>query len=295
MNSSSIFKRALQIGEQILDYSYSDYEDAFLFSSKHFSTLSQHFIDHFMHHSNQRVGTYENSLIKYIFIKAAENRLSSNFYSNTSRGNVCDTFYSPFDITLYRYPTNLPKPLEAIINTLMPKAELLSKEIVRNMHLNGPQLIDEQILNAMQFLGHTAGQQCFDAHPSYKGVSFSEMLTRNELNLIAGHNLCKWMQAKGFEIENSNFSRDSYQNIIANQNGQTFHVLMSAEVFPSEPSFIPQDLDNLYREAHKVGAVPLYASISLGSSKQDHFEKGVLLYGDNVQYKINAFNELEKE
>ncbi len=108
-------------------------------------------------------------------------------------------------------------------------------------------------------------------------------------------NLCNKLRESGFEIEASNTTRDTFQNIIATKDGQTLFVLISAEVAPEPPGFLPFDLDHLYNAAREKGAIPYYASVSLGSVNKSHFNDGVLMYGDQVQFRINAFGELETE
>ncbi len=121
------------------------------------------------------------------------------------------------------------------------------------------------------------------------------MLTKNELNEIAGTNLCKWLIGNGFEIEGANFTRDTIQNIIATKDGDKVFVLLSAEIAPVDPGFIPIDLDNLYNAAMAEKAVPYYASVSLASADNGHFNDGIILYGDQTRFRVNAIGELEAE
>ncbi len=131
-DSFSAFCQTIQTGEETLGLSYCDYRDAYDFSLEHYSENSKHFIDYFENHSNLVKGKYEYDLIRYFFIKAIENRISSDLYANTARGNVCDVFCSPFDIALDSYPTNLPKHLESIV-----KATPHRKTVMQNDAKNG--------------------------------------------------------------------------------------------------------------------------------------------------------------
>lgn len=107
----NVFVETIHLGEKLFGLSYSDYHDAYSYSEKYFSPISEHFIDHFDNHSDRQKGTYEYNLTRYIFIKAIEHRIASDLFSSTSRGNACDVFRSPFDIDLDSFPTNLPKHL----------------------------------------------------------------------------------------------------------------------------------------------------------------------------------------
>lgn len=290
----SIFVKTLQIGEKVLDLSYTDYEDAFEFSNKCFSQLSHHFIDFFENHSDRKKGEYEYDLIRYFFIKAIENRIASDIFSETSRGNMCDVFHSPFDIDMAEYPANLPYHLEKTTNSNQSDGYKLADAIVEELDRDLNYSFGESVLNAIMFLGHTIGHRYSQENLTYYGYSCSEMLTRNEINSIAGDNLCKWLNNQDYEIGEANFTRDTYQNIVARKDCELLHILISAEITPIDPVFIPLDIDNLYNAAHDAGAVPYYASVSLGSVDQKHLNDGVLLYGDQIRYRVNAFVKLEQ-
>ena len=292
VDAFNVFFQTIQIGEKLLHVSYSDYRDAFDFSSKYYSEYSDHFIDHFAHHSDLKKGEFELNLIRYFFIKAIECRIASDLYANTSRGNVCDIFWSPFDIALEKYPTNLPKHLEEIVNSKQVDALQLAKAVVHEIEITKSFSFCKEVLNAVQFIGQTIGYHIGMHNRSYKGYSCSDMLTRNELNEIAGVNLCNWLERQGFDVEKTNFTRDTIQNIVASKNDRLVYVLISAEIAPDNPGFIRQDLDSLYKSAQEDGAIPYYASVNLGSADNAHFKDGVLLFGDQTMFKINAFEEL---
>ena len=149
----------------------------------------------------------------------------------------------------------------------------------------------EIVLNAVGFLGQTVGYHLAKENQQYQGFNCSELLTRNELNEVAGANLCKWLKHNGFSIKETNFTRDTVQNIIANIEGHKIFILLSAEIAPKDPGFLPMDFDALYESASSEGAIPYYASVSIASCVRDHFHKQVVLFGDKIQYRINAFGE----
>lgn len=295
MSAYERFVKVLSMGEKVLHISYSDYNDAFEFSAKYFFETSKHFIEHFKQHSTLSKGSYESDLIRYIFIKSIEQRISSDIFANTTRGNVCDIFYSPFDIFLPSYPTNMPLFLEKAINERQKVASALAARVLEVLSNESIDVLPVEALNAVQFLGQTVGYQVGQENRIYKSYRTNEMLTRNEINELAGHNLCTWLSRNEFEISEANFSRDTFYNIIARQGKQDCFILMSAEVAPEEAGFIPQDLNNLYSEAYDSGAVPYYASVNVASKDTDHFSDGVLLFGDQVMFRVNAFAVLEKE
>ena len=189
----------------------------------------------------------------------------------------------------------MPKHLEVIVNTKQREAFDLASAIIQELESNRSYFFGKEVLNAVQFIGQTVGYHIGKENLSYKGYPCSEMLTRNELNEIAGMNLCNWLEGNGFKIEGASFTRDTYQNIVATKDGRRVFVLLSAEVAPENPGFIHQDLDNLYNAALEEGAIPYYASVSLGSANNTHFSDGVLLYGDKTRFKVNAIGELETE
>ena len=291
----NVFVETIHLGEKLFGLSYSDYHDAYSYSEKYFSPISEHFIDHFDNHSDRQKGTYEYNLTRYIFIKAIEHRIASDLFSSTSRGNVCDVFRSPFDIDLDSFPTNLPKHLEVIVNEKRAEASQIADAVMGEVKTDKDYCFGVEVLNAVQFIGQTIGYHIGKKNAVYKGYQCSEMLTRNELNEIAGTNLCKWLVGNGFEIEGANFTRDTIQNIIATKGGAKVFVLLSAEIAPVDPVFIPLDLDNLYNAALAEKAVPYYASVSLASADNAHFNDGVILYGDQTRFRVNAIGELEAE
>jgi len=295
MDTFPIFKTVLKIGEAMLRLTYSDYGDAYSFSSNHYSRLSHHLVDYFENHSNATAGEYEQDLIRYFYIKFIENRIASDLYTNTSRGNVCDVFFSPFDVTLKSYPTNLPSHLEDLVNDHQEEGDRLASSIINELSKPLSNSTLETVLNAVGFLGQTIGYHLGKENHQYLGLNCSEMLTRNELNEVAGVNLCKWLENNGFSIEETNYTRDTVQNIIANIENQKVFILMTAEIAPKNPGFLQMDCDALYEAASREGAIPYYASVSIASCNKDHFDKQVILFGDKVQYRINAFGELEKE
>ena len=52
---------------------------------------------------------------------------------------------------------------------------------------------------------------------------------------------------------------------------------------------------NAIQAAIDAGATHYYASVSLGSADEQHFSDGIIMYGDAVRFRINAFAELETE
>lgn len=288
--SFDIFVNTIKLGEKLLHLHFSDYQEAFEFSGEHYSEMSQHFVEHFTNHSNLTKGEFEENLFRYLFIKSIENRIASDLYSNTSRGNVCDTFYSPFDIFIQKYPTNLPHFLEGIVNYEQKNGTILAHEIYeQNKNDN---LLCVEILNAIHFIGQAIGYRISQENKTFKGYICPDFLTRNEINQIAISNFCSQLTDSGYQIFDTNYTRDSYQSIVAQKDNEKFNILVSAEISPVEPGFIKLDFDNLYSLSKKEGSHPYYASISLGSTNEQHFNDGVIIAGDDIRYKINAFDEL---
>ena len=244
--SKSIFTETLKLGEQILGLSFTDYDDAYSFSEEQYSGTSKHFIEHFTHHSDEPKGSYEKDVIRYNYIKAIEHRISSDIYANTSRGNVCDVLRSPFDIHLPAYPTNLPKHLEEIVNSFQKDAERLAREIVLKVLPKVDNSLSHQILNAVQFLGQAFGYHVGRDNMIYNGYKCSEMLTRAEINRIAGSNLCRWLEQNEYEINGVSFSREPCLSIMATQEDSRILIVFSAEIAPTDPGFIKEDLDEAF-------------------------------------------------
>lgn len=288
MDRFNKFKMALTVGEKVLDFHCTDYQDAYNYSLRSHSMNSESFVEHF---SNQKE-PYVLDLLRYIFIKAIEWQVSSDLYANTTRGNVCDIFISPDDIFLDKYPTNLPKCLENAINEYQPVGSVLATELSNAISLSGYSTLDIDVLNAVQFLGQTIGNKVSQENAQYKEYHTADMLTRNELNQIAGENFCNWLENNGFEITDTNFTRDTYQNIISQQGQNTLFILMSAEIAPVSPGFLSIDLNNLCKCALESHAIPCYASISMGAVDEKHFQDGIILYGDKCRFRVNAFDQL---
>ena len=295
MNDYQIFLKTLKIGEKLLGLHYTDYEDAFSFSIANYSRFSYHLVDYFENHSDMKTGEYEHDLIRYLYIKFIENRIASDLFANTSRGNVCDVFFSPFDIPLKEYPTNLPGYLDRVVNAHQEEGDILATQIIDNIEtvLQGESFA--AVLNAVGFLGQTVGHRLGNENREYQGFAGTEMLTRNEIYEVAGANFCKWLERNGFSIIETNYLRDSIQNIVAKDKRATFYVLLAVEVAPKEPAFLQMDLDALYEVAQENEAKPYYASISIASRDEEHMKRQIILYGDEIQYRENAFGELEQD
>lgn len=293
MTPYEVFELTLKVGEKTLGVTYSNYQDAFSFAMKCFNGMSHHLIDYFTNHSNLEKGSYELDLLRYYYVKTIEHRISSDYYADTTRGNVCDLFLSPFDISLSDYPTNLPKHLEMIVNSHQEEARNLAQSVLDSVISQG-KTIDENVLNAVAFLGHTVGYHIGKESRLYQSYDCSEMLTRNELSQISGVNMCKWLQNSGYVILQTNYSRETPYSIVAEKDGKQYMILIAEEIAPVRPGFRGEDLGALYDAAHSSDAVPYYACVSLGSNNEEHFRKGVLLNGDSVRFRVDAFGELEK-
>ena len=294
MDVYQTFLITLKTGEKALGLSYADYQDAYTFSQQHFSAMSHHLLDYFKMHSPLTPERYERDLIRYSFIKAIEHRISSDLFTNTSRGNVCDLFLSPFDISLKNYPTNLPLFLERMVNERQMEAARLTSSIIETLDENGA-CVEEPVLNAVMFLGQTVGHRVGNENKAYLSYNTSEMLTRNELNSIAGVNLCKWIERDGFNVIQTNFNRETPWSVVAECEGEKYYIFMSTEIAPVAPGFRREDLDLLYKAARNDGAIPWYASVSLASNDDQRFQDGVVLAGESVRFMVNAFDELVAE
>ena len=294
-NDKSIFIETLKLGEKTTGLFFTDYEDAFLFSEKYYSDTSKQFIEHFIHHSDEPKGSYEKDVIRYNYIKAVEHRISSDLYSNTSRGNVCDVLRSPFDIHLALYPTNLPKHLERIINGFQNDAERIANEIVARILPMVDDNITYQILNAVQFLGQAYGYHVGQDNMTYKAYKCCEMLTRDEISNAAGSNLCRWLEQNNHEINGVCFTREPCLSIMTTYEGNRRFIVFSAEIAPEDPGFIKEDLDEAFSIAEQYNATPYYACVNIGSSDNRHFSDGVILAGDGMKFMVRAFGVLEVE
>lgn len=234
-------------------------------------------------------------MIRYNYIKSIEHRVSSDIYSMTSRGNVCDVLRSPFDVHLMNYPTNLPKHLETIINGFQKDAERLATGIVTTILSKQRNGISYPILNAVQFLGQAFGYHIGQENQKYKGYLCSDMLTRDEISIAAGTNLCNWLEHNGYEINGTCFTREPCLCVLASKNNEKILVIFSAEIAPTAPGFLKEDLDELYNVAMRYKAIPYYACVNIGSADEKHFNDGVIIANDSIKFMVRAFDVLETE
>ena len=236
-------------------------------------------------------GTYEKNLLRFMFVKAIEERIADDFYRETARGKVKNIFYSPLDVDLDVYPMNLPLHLETLVNEQRKVADEVVLGIIEALG-NAVDSDMEDILVGVfcyaQFYGIKLGKE----NRIYKSYDCSNMLTRNELLEAAGSYGCKWLENGGFCITETSFNKETYQNIVANRNGKMYYVLLSTEVEPVKPVFTPRELDSYYVIAQEDGAVPALMSVTLRSKDEKHFADGIILAGDETKFKVNCFDEL---
>lgn len=294
-DGKQLFIKTLKLGESMLSLSFYDYEDAYSYSEENFSETSRHFIEHFTEHSDEPKGTYEKDVVRYNYIKAIEHRISSDIYSKTSRGNMCDVLRSPFDIHLAKYPMNLPKHLENIINGFQDEAERFSSRVISDILPCNDRNLCYEMLNAVQFLGQAFGYHIGQENQQYKGYNCCDLLTRDEINIVAGTNLCKWLAQNGYDIEAASYTREPCLSVSATKDEQNVLIVFSAEIAPIVPGFIEEDLDEIYDLAKHWNAIPYFACINIGSCNKKHFDDGVILSGDSMKYSVSAFDVLEKD
>ena len=289
----NIFSKTLTIGMKVLNINNFDFDKAYTFSEKHYLEVSQHFIRYFNDFYKNMKGIYEGDLTRYMYIKAIEQCVASEFYTHTSRGNVCDIIHQPNDIALPVYPANLPKNLELIVNMNQTDAKALAQAIMDEIAADPKYVFCDAVLAAVQYLGMMKGDKITDTNATYKGYPTTELLTRHELNKIAGLHVCKWLEKNEIKVIQVNFTRETFQNIIAQRNNQVLFICLSTDVAPVDPTFVKDDLDRLFSAAMKVHARAFYTGVSLTSANEKHQKDGVLLAGDEVSCKILAFNELK--
>ncbi len=285
------FDQALSICEAVLGSMSLDHREAYDFSKQYYSILPEHLTNTVLKETETyKKGKYERDLLRFVFIKSIENRIASDLYSDTKRGNVCDVFFSPEDMDLDNYPTNLPLHLEQLVNRQQQTADFMFSKILESF--NNIQEGLKDILLAIFCYAQEYGYNLGKENSTYKTYNCSEMLTRNEINQIACNDACSWLKNHNFEITEVNHTRDTYQNIVALLNSKKYYILLAAEIYPTTPGYRPKDFDNLYDISQKDGALPCIISVSLRSDNEKHSDDGVILADDKILFMINGFQEL---
>ncbi len=289
--SYEIFEKALLICEEVLGPMSLDHKEAYDFSKQYYSMLPEHLANTILNETEKyKKGKYERDLLRFVFVKSIENRIASDLYSDTNRGNVCDVYFSPEDMDLEKYPTNLPLHLEEIVNRQQQTADYIFTKILDNF-TNFEQGINDILLAVFcyaQEYGYNLGQE----NLTYNSYNCSDMLTRNEIMSISCNNVCSWLEGNNFEISEMNYTRDTYQNIVAILNDKKYYILLSCEIAPTTPGFRSKDLENLYQISKENKATACIISLSIRSSDEKHFKDAIILAGDEIQYRINCFEEL---
>lgn len=289
--SYEIFEKALLICEEVLGPMSLEHKEAYDFSKQYYSMLPEHLANTILNETEKyKKGKYERDLLRFVFVKSIENRIASDLYSDTNRGNVCDVYFSPEDMDLEKFPTNLPLHLEEIVNRQQQTADYIFTKILENF-TNFEQEMND-ILLAVFCYGQEYGYNLGQENLKYNSYDCSDMFTRNEITSIGCQNVSAWLEQHKFEITELNHTRDTYQNIIATLDTKKYYILLSCEIVPTTPGFRKKDLENLYKIATSNNALPCFISVSLRSSDEKHFNDGVILAGDKILYKINCFEEL---
>ena len=289
--SYEVFNKALSICEEVLGAMSLEHKEAYDFSQEYYSTIPSHLETYILNDKEAyKAGTYEKNLLRFVFIKSIENRIASDLYSDTERGNVCDVFFSPVDMDLDNYPTNLPLHLEQLVNRQQQTADFMFSKILESF--NNLQDDMKDVLLAVFCYAQEYGYHLGQENSKYKSYNCSDMLTRNELTQVACNNVCSWLENHNFKISEVNHTRDTYQNIVALLDSKKYYILLSAEIAPTTPGFRPKDFENLFSISQKDGALPCIISVSLRADDETHFNDGVILAGDKILFMINGFQEL---
>ena len=119
---------------------------------------------------------------------------------------------------------------------------------------------------------------------SFRDVDRQDLISDEVLSNIDWERL-KHLALDEDEAQSSALNEQSYKSFLYDYN----------EYVRMYPGVIPLDLDNLYNAAMAEKAVPYYASVSLASADNAHFNDGVILYGDQIRFRVNAVGELEAE
>ena len=98
-----IFEKTIKLCEKVLGKFPYDYKEVFEFSKTYYVEIPESLLKYINENENRfKKGSYESDLIRYVYIKYIENRIASDFFSQTSRGNVCDVFFSPEDLNIIK-------------------------------------------------------------------------------------------------------------------------------------------------------------------------------------------------
>lgn len=233
----------------------------------------------------------------YLFFKALEYHVSYEVYG---RLGLHDTYYSFEEIGNPPFRTNLPHHLDRLIQYHSNEASGLVDDLLNYKNQYCASDLDERAFwfaawNYTQSIGDIFGNILGLATRTIGSYANADILTMREIREISGNTFINQLADHGYEINTCDFGFDPYYNIVAKNGASTFFILVSAEVSPTEPSFKPFELDKLFDISQEQGALPYFASLSIRSADNSHYEDGVIIRGDKAKVRINAFNELELE
>lgn len=118
-------------------------------------------------------------------------------------------------------------------------------------------------------------------------------MTKQAMWDIGTETVIEYLKKNNYQIEGARSNRSTYPNIVAKKNGKLYGILIDANEVRKQPSYSVKGTFDMLRFARNFDAIPMYASIGIGSANHKRFDAQVLIDGDPEGYYVN-FTGLEK-
>ena len=100
-------------------------------------------------------------------------------------------------------------------------------------------------------------------------------------------------QKDGYNVISVDNKINAYPNIILKKDGKTFYVLVRGDDVHLQPTITENEKNLLIDISKKENAIPLFASVGIGSTDPDRFDAKLLLRNDGFYANFIGFEEIE--
>jgi len=99
----------------------------------------------------------------------------------------------------------------------------------------------------------------------------------------------------GYEIDSYNNRLSVYPNIILRKDKKVYGVLVKTGIAPQNPKMTMQNKFDMIKFERRLKAIPLFASVGIGSTDAERFDKSLALIGDGYYANFVGFENVSAD
>ena len=119
-----------------------------------------------------------------------------------------------------------------------------------------------------------------------------ELLTKVEIDNLAKNFIFDYLKKEGYVFLSSNVLDNGLIIFTAKKNDFDYLIAIKSAIAPNIPELDYDELDMLSDMARNNASMALFASVSLGSSNKERYEKSIALRGDDYYCKFKGFEHI---